>query len=148
MQEASDAGHAAAGWCHTPHGADVGLEAWGPDLASAFEQAALGLVAVSSDPAGVRGRDRVEVNIAEDEPDGLLFDWLNSVVYEMATRRMLFATARVRLSDHRLSGELWGEPVDVRRHAPAVEVKGPTFTGLSVGQEPGRGWVVRCVVDV
>ena len=42
----------------------------------------------------------------------------------------------VDLDGERLSARAHGEPVDVGRHHPAVEVKGATMTGLRVAQEP------------
>jgi SHS2 domain-containing protein len=41
-----------------------------------------------------------------------------------------------------------GEPVDVARHTPAVEVKGATLTELAVRQEADGTWVAQCVLDV
>jgi SHS2 domain-containing protein len=46
-----------------------------------------------------------------------------------------------------LKGTAWGEPVEVERHAPAVEPKGATFTELKVSKE-GGGWIAQCVIDV
>jgi SHS2 domain-containing protein len=40
-----------------------------------------------------------------------------------------------------------GEPVDVARHEPAVEIKGATYTALAVEQTDGQ-WRAQCVVDV
>jgi tRNA nucleotidyltransferase (CCA-adding enzyme) len=65
----------------------------------------------------------------------------------MATRRMLFARFAVVIDGHTLRGEAWGEPVDVARHQPAVEIKGATYTELRVAQEDGR-WIAQTVVDV
>jgi protein archease len=78
----------------------------------------------------------------------LLADWLNAVVYEMTTRRMLFGRYVVRLSGHTLAGEAWGEAVDRERHRPAVEVKGATYTALSVTCGADGTWTAQCVVDV
>ncbi len=61
---------------------------------------------------------------------------------------MLFGRYDVTIEDGRLTGVLHGEPLDIARHQPAVEVKGATYTALYVGQEPNGCWVARCVVDV
>jgi len=60
---------------------------------------------------------------------------------------MLFGRFEVKLSDHCLDGTAWGEPIDVARHEPAVEVKGATLTCLRVTQD-ADGWIAQCVVDV
>jgi SHS2 domain-containing protein len=134
-------------WEHFAHEADVGVRGFGADLATAFANAALALTAVLTDPAGVAGRERVDFRCEAPDVELLLVDWLNAVVYEMATRRLLFGRFEVRVEDNRLTAAGWGEPVDVARHAPTVEVKGATYTALRVAQE-ADGWVAQCVVDV
>jgi SHS2 domain-containing protein len=53
----------------------------------------------------------------------------------------------VRIEGTELQATLWGEPVDVARHAPACESKGATYTALQVAQE-SEGWSAACIVDV
>ena len=75
-------------------------------------------------------------------------DWLNALVYEMATRRMLFAAFVVAIEGPQLKATAWGEPVDRVRHEPAVEVKGATYTSLCVERRSDGTWLAQCVVDV
>jgi SHS2 domain-containing protein len=135
-------------WEHFHHGADIGVRGLGTTLEEAYGQAALALTAVVAEPALIVPRTRVAVGCAAPDRELLLVDWLNSVVYEMATRRMLFSRFRVAFDDDALSGAMWGEIVDVRRHQPAVEVKGATYTELEVAQGPDGSWQAQCVVDV
>jgi SHS2 domain-containing protein len=137
-----------AAWEHFEHGADIGVRGIGATLAEAFEQAALALTAVLTDPAGVIPRTSVGIRCAAPDDEVLLVDWLNALVYEMATRRMLFGRFGVTIEGHALAGEAWGEPVDVARHRPAVEVKGATYTALSIARHADGNWVAQCVVDV
>ncbi|TVR95409.1 MAG: archease [Rhodospirillales bacterium] len=135
------------GWEHFEHGADVGIRGFGPTVEIAFEQAALALVAVVADPETVRPETAVEFACRAPDTEILLVDWLNILVYEMATRGMLFGAFDVRIRGTRLYATARGERVDVARHAPMVEVKGATFTALRVAKDDGR-WVAQCVVDV
>jgi len=134
-------------WEHFEHGADIGVRGFGASEAEAFEQAALALTAVITDLSSVRPLERVEVHCEAPDDELLLADWLNAVVYEMSSRRMLFSRFVVRLDGRRLSAEAWGEPVDVARHHPAVEVKGATYTTLRVAPH-ADGWLAQTVVDV
>jgi SHS2 domain-containing protein len=134
-------------WEHFEHGADVGVRGYGASVAEAFEQAALALTAVITDPASVRPLERVQLQCEAPDNELLLAEWLNALVYEMATRRMLFSRFAVRLESDGLAGEAWGEPVDAARHHPAVEVKGATYTMLRVARADD-GWVAQTVVDV
>jgi SHS2 domain-containing protein len=139
---------AARGWGHLRHGSDIGVWGRGHTREEAFEQAGVALCAVITDPACVEPREPVEVRCEAPDPEVLFADWLNALVYEMSVRRMLFSRFEVHLSDGHLEGRAWGEPVDVARHEPAVEVKAATLTGLEVRREPDGGWYARCVVDV
>lgn len=141
--------HSSSGrWEHFPHGADVGVRGFGANLAEAFEQAALALTAVVTDPRGVAAREAVSIRCAAPDAELLLADWLNALVYEMATRHLLFGRFELRIEDGRLTATAWGEPVDVARHEPVVEVKGATYTGLDVHRGAAGEWVAQCVVDV
>ncbi len=136
------------GWEHFPHGADVGVRGRGPSREAAFAEAALALTAAITDPDAVRPSTPVAIRCADEGADDLLLlDWLNAVIYEMATRRMLCARFELGTEPGALVGTAWGEPVDAGRHAPAAEPKGATFTALSVHRD-GGDWVAQCVIDV
>ncbi len=130
------------------HDADVGVRGRGATLAQAFAKAGLALTAVVTDPEAVRLALAVEIRCQAENEEALLFEWLNALVFEMATRWLLFGRHEVEIEGLRLRARALGEPVDRERHAPAVEVKGATWTGLRVAREPGGGWVAECVVDV
>lgn len=125
----------------------MGVRGFGATQAQAFEQAALALTAIITDPAGVAPREAVDVVCTAPDDELLLADWLNAVIYEMATRRMLFSRFEVRLEGGRLAARLWGEAVEPARHRPAVEVKGATYTDLKVACIEGA-WLAQTVVDV
>jgi SHS2 domain-containing protein len=137
-----------SGWEHFPHGADVGLCGYGPTLESAFEQTALAMTAAIADPASIEPSHKVEIECQAPDAELLLIDWLNGLIYEMATRGMLFCRFAVRIEGNRLFGSAWGEALSRERHAPTVEVKGATYTALSVARDADGNWVARCVVDV
>jgi tRNA nucleotidyltransferase (CCA-adding enzyme) len=134
-------------WEHFPHGADMGVRGFGATKAEAFAQAALAMTAVVVDPAEVEAREQVAIQCEAPDDELLLAEWLNALIFEMSTRRMLFGRFSVRFDGPRLTGQAWGEPVDVARHHPAVEIKGATYTELRVARE-GDGWVAQTVVDV
>ena len=133
---------------HFPHGADIGIRGIGRTRDEAFEQAALALTKVITDPSGVALREPVEVECAAPDDRLLLADWLNRLIYEMAVRHMVFGRFSVAIDGNRLRGRAWGEPVDPARHAPAAEPKGATFTALDVARRPDGAWIAQCVVDV
>lgn len=137
----------AASWAHFAHDADIGVVGVGPTKAEAFRQAALALTGVVTDASTVRPLQPVAVFCEAQSDELLLVEWLNALVYEMAVRSMLFADFTVEIDGGTLRATAYGEPVDIARHEPAVEVKGATLTALQVTEVPG-GWRAQCVVDV
>jgi tRNA nucleotidyltransferase (CCA-adding enzyme) len=109
----------------------------------------MALTAIVTDPACVTPSRAVPVSCGNSNLDLLLVDWLNALIYEMSTRRMLFSRFEVHIDDQgHLDAYAWGEKIDTEKHKPAVEAKAATYFGLSVREEqPGR-WVAQCVVDV
>jgi tRNA nucleotidyltransferase (CCA-adding enzyme) len=137
----------AARWEHFPHGADMGVRGFAPTQAEAFEQAALAMTAVITDIETIEPREEVAIECEAPDYELLFVEWLNSLIYEMSSRRVLFGRFSVRLDGERLHAQAWGEHVDPARHRPAVEVKGATYTALRVARERDE-WVAQTVVDV
>lgn len=131
-----------------PHAGDIGVRGVGCSKSQAFEQAALALTSVITDPDNVKDDQLVDIECWAPNSDLLLVDWLNRLIYEMAVRHMLFARFAVTLKGGRLRARAWGEPIDTSRHAPAVEPKGATLTALKVEQRPDGTWIAQCVIDV
>jgi SHS2 domain-containing protein len=140
--------HTTPRWEHFSHEADIGVRGVGATKAQAFEEAALALTAVVTDPETVAATESVKIVCEAPDDELLLTDWLNALVYEMATRKLLFCRFRVQINDHHLDAEACGEKVDVARHEPAVEVKGATLTSVRVAQLPDGAWIAQCVIDV
>ena len=134
-------------WEHFPHDADIGVRGFGNSINEAFENAALAMTAVITDPTTITHSEMVEIACEAPNVDLLFVDWLNELVYEMATRNMLFGKYQVSVSHNSLLGQAWGEKIDILKHEPIVEVKGATYTSLSVNHNDGT-WVAQCVVDV
>lgn len=140
--------NAKAHWEHFSHVSDLGVRGFGQDQNEAFAQAAMALTAAVTDP--VRVNPAVEISLEAEGPDDelLFMAWLDSVIFAMATRHMLFSRFEVKLEQHRVAGRAWGEAVDVKRHQPAVEVKAATFAELKVRQQSDGSWIAQCVIDV
>jgi tRNA nucleotidyltransferase (CCA-adding enzyme) len=135
-------------WEHFEHEADIGVRGYGETLEQAFEQTALAMSSVITDLKSIQSSECVEIECTAPDYEVLLVDWLNELVFQMATRRMLFSTFKVVIHDQTLKATICGEPASQFRHQPAVEVKGATFTELKVQQENNGTWMAQCVVDV
>lgn len=130
------------------HTADLGLRIRALDLDTLFAEAAEALFAtVVEDLGSVRPQRRVEVNLAGEEREYLLFDWLNELLFRFDTDHLLFGRFEVHVAESGLTGSAWGEPLDRDRHALSHEVKAITYHGLRVEQMP-EGWLAEVIVDI
>jgi len=135
-------------WEHFSHVADVGVRGFGATLADSFEQAALAMMAVIAELKTVSPDEVVDIHCQAPDIELLLVDWLNAIVFEMATRKMLFGEFHVRIDGTVLEGRALGEKINVSRHSPSAEIKGATFSELEVARAADGVWHAQCVVDV
>jgi len=137
-----------AHWQHYSHPADMGIRGFGASMEEAFEQAAMALTAIITDLKKVKPRQKVEIICQEQDNELLFVGWLNALLYEMATRHMLFSRFELKIDDGHLSAKAWGQELDVEKHKPVVEVKAATYADLKVEQDKKGNWLAQCVVDV
>lgn len=135
-------------WEHFSHEADIGIRGYGDTMESAFAQAAIAMIAAICDVTTVKALTSRQIQCEAPDHELLFVDWLNALIYEMAVGGMLFSRFDIQIDKTVLRATAWGEPVDLLRHQPAVEVKGATYTELKVGQEQNGNWIAQCVIDV
>jgi SHS2 domain-containing protein len=138
----------AAGYDYFEVEADVGVQAWGPSLAEAFAQAALGVLALAIAPDSVQEQDRREVRAQGDSPEGLVVSWINECLYVHEIEGFAVHRVEVTSLDAALvHGLLHGEAIDPNRHRLGTVVKAATAHQLEVVSASGRA-DIRLVVDV
>jgi SHS2 domain-containing protein len=137
-----------SGWEHYSHTADMGIRGFGMTKEQAFAQAALAMIAVSIDPQTIEPRQQIEISCQADDDELLFIAWLNSIIYEMATRKMLFSEFEVAVAGKQLTARAWGEQLDFIRHKPIVEIKAATYSDLKVYQDKDGTWMAQCIVDI
>ncbi len=136
------------GYEHFDVEADVGVRAWGPSLAEAFAQTALGVFALIVPPEDVAERETREVRAQGDGLETLLVSWINECLYVHEIEG--FAVHRVSVSAPPgvfVHGVLHGEPLDPERHRLGTVVKAATLHGVAV-TAGAEGHETRLVVDV
>ena len=114
------------------------------DAGGAAVAGALALTAVITDPDTVHPREAVEVRCEAPDYEILLADWLNALVFEMATRGMLFSEFSITLEGEHLHGTARGEAVDVQRHQPAAD-RGDQFVARLERAVTVRNMVIHLV---
>ena len=127
------------------HTADIGLEACGKDLGEAFAGAACGMFSLMTDRRRIRLKDTCRLAIAESDLEGLLFSFLNRLIYLFDAEQRLFRCCRVKIQGSSLEAGLMGERFDPARHAIKIGIKGATYHALAVDGRQNR---VRVFFDI
>ena len=128
------------------HTADVGLIAYGGTLAEAFANAAYGLFSIIAELKTVKETESRQLELSEEDPEALLFEWLNSLIYLFDVEMILFKRFDVRDFDGRgLKAICYGEKCDPSRHHLKIGVKAATYHMLKVDREKNQ---VQVIFDV
>ena len=128
------------------HTADIGLIAYGQDLAEAFSNAAYGLFSIITDLRRVRKVESRIVELQERSPEDLLFSWLNHLIYLFDTEQMLFKSWDVQEFDGlKIKSVCFGEKADPLRHDLKLGVKAATYYMLKVDPEKNQ---VQVIFDI
>ena len=130
------------------HPADMGIEATGPDLKSAFRQAALGLISIIVDPASVDPRVQKAVIVQGTDSENLLVKWLSEILYLYDGEDFVTSAITIRkLAATELEAVFAGEAVDENKHRLKMDVKAITYHQLKV-EERQDGCVVSVFLDI
>jgi len=128
------------------HTADTGLVAYGSSLAEAFANAAYGLFSIMAELNKVRGVESRPVTVSADDAEGLLFNWLNHLVYIFDVEYLLFKRFDItEFTEHNLKATCWGETYNPSRHQLKLGVKSATYHMLKVDRDKNR---VQVIFDV
>ena len=128
------------------HTADIGLKACGETLYEAFANAALGMFSIIVETASIIEVESRRVVVTADDAEGLLFEWLNSLLYYFDVETLLFRRFEItEFEDNRLVAVCYGEPFDSSRHGLKIGVKSATYHQMDVDRESN---CVRVFFDV
>jgi len=128
------------------HTADIGLVAYGRTLAEAFANAAYGMFSIIAELDNVLEVESRRVEVNEDDIEGVLFEWLNSLLYYLDVEMLLFQRFDIiELDDRHLVSVCYGEKYDPSRHHLKTGVKSATYHQLKVDREKNR---VQVIFDI
>lgn len=130
------------------HTADIGLRIRASDRSALFVEAAQALFSLLvANRDAVRASEQRHYEIAGEQDDYLLFDWLSELLYTFETEHLLLSEFEVELSRTGLRATCRGEPIDRARHELDHEIKAITYHGLKVVPS-GDGWMAEIIVDI
>jgi SHS2 domain-containing protein len=130
------------------HTADLGLRVRAADLDTLFAEAAQALfAAIVEDLGTVVASRQLDVELAGDDREYLLFDWLKTLLYHSDAEHLLLGRFEVHVREGGLTARAWGEPLDPTRHDLQHEVKAITYHALRLEATPD-GWLAEVIVDI
>ncbi len=128
------------------HTADTGLIAYGDNLAEAFANAGYGLFSIIAELNRVRAVESMDVAVKAEDAEGLLFNWMNHLIYLFEVEHLLFKRFDIlELTEHNLKATCRGERYDPFRHHLKIGVKSATYHMLKV--DGGKN-TVQVIFDV
>jgi SHS2 domain-containing protein len=124
----------------------MGLVAYGKSMAEAFANAAYGLFSLIVEPNKVKEKESRKVTVQAQDAEGLLFNWINELIYIFEVERLLFKSFDItEFTGQSLEATCWGEKHDPSRHQLKTGVKSATYHMLKVDGEKNR---VQVIFDV
>jgi SHS2 domain-containing protein len=129
--------------------ADSAFEAEADSLEDLFRTCAIATFEVMADTSTIELKSKEDVELAGDNPDELLFDWLAELIYLKDSKSMLFGRFEVKIEQadgFKLTASAWGEPADQKKHKVRVDVKAVTYHLLEVKQVDDK-WMAKVVLD-
>lgn len=134
------------------HTADLGLRISAGNLNDLFADAGRGFTAMITGGPMPAGEVAVaSIELAGDELELLLFDWLRELLDRFERRHELFGEFQVDLVEEagawRLSAQCRGVIADATRMELEHEVKAITYHGLLV-EQTDNGWRGEVIVDI
>jgi len=122
----------------TDHTADIGITAYGKDLADLMANAACGMLSLIVEPKTVNSTVTGKIELEERDEVTLLVKWLNALLYELDVNRLLFREFDIVISgETKLSAVCRGERLDLAKHRLIREVKAATYHNLNITREKG-----------
>jgi SHS2 domain-containing protein len=132
--------------------ADIAFEATGKDLEELFSSAADATMNVMIEGLGtIKGKEGREIELKSGEPDMLLFDLLQEVIYYKDAEQLLLRikdmTITEKAGSYLLRANGIGERLDPKRHEQRADVKAVTLHHFKV-EKTGGLWKALVILDV
>ena len=129
------------------HTADIGIIAYGKDLKQLFANAARGLFSLITDLESISDSVKRKVKVTALNREGLLFEWLNELIYLFDANNMVFNRFDItKIVNTELEAEIYGEKVNPSRHSIKQGVKAATYHMLKV--EDSDGFKAQVLFDI
>lgn len=130
------------------HTADVGLAAYGRDLAELFANAAKGMFSLMTAVEKVEPVTEVAIKVEAEDRETLLVEWLNELLYHLEVNNLFFSDFKLqKISDTQLEAVAKGEPINPDKHEFKLQIKACTYHELKV-EKTDTIWRAQVIFDI
>ena len=130
------------------HPADVKFIAYGATREKLLEHAALAMMSLGCELAGIEERERREIRASGADDEAVLFDWLAEILAVADAEGLALRRAEVtRVGVGEAQGVVYGEQFDNARHRAGTYIKAVTFHQLAITKTAG-GYQATIYLDV
>jgi SHS2 domain-containing protein len=128
------------------HTADIKIRAHEPTLDQLFNEACRALMQVMYG-TDIKGGTLRKIELDSPDRESLLLDFLSELLFITDTENFVIARANVQITGNHLHATLDGEPFDPKRHREGTEIKGISYSGMSISEDT-EGFVLDVLFDV
>ena len=114
------------------HTADVMVRCRGKTLEECFENAAYALSDQTVDATRVEAKDMFSVDVTGGDDEERLYAFLSEILFLQDAEYYAFSEFRVTIDGDRVTAQIYGEPLDVKKHRAKTEVKAITYHMMKV----------------
>ncbi len=128
------------------HTADIGIIAYGSDMAEAFSNAARGMFSLIAEPESHRETEGRDTQLTAPDRESLLVAWLNELIYLFDVENIIFKKFDITLvGETELKASSYGDKVG-HKHKLKMGIKAATYHMLKI--EENNGVKVQVLFDI
>jgi SHS2 domain-containing protein len=131
------------------HTADIGVKAYGKNLAEAFENVAKAMFDIITDKSEIENIGQYDIKLEAPNLEQLLVDWLSELLYLHSAQNLVFGFFKIIDFDEkktRLHARVFGEKLNISKHKIGAEVKAVTYHMLEVRNK--KPYYVQVLFDI
>ena len=119
------------------HTADIGIKAYGENLAESFENAAKAMFDIITDKSKIDSIGEYEIKLEAPDLEQLLVDWLSELLFLNTAENLVFGVFKIKIDKKNfyLNAKIFGEKFNRSKHRIGIEIKAVTYHMLKVKNE-------------
>ncbi len=133
------------------HTADIGIAAYGKNKREVFINAAKGMFEIiAGEDKNLKDNFYDKIKLEADNLEGLLFAWLNELLYIGETRIVILNKFQIKeLSDYQIKAEVEGMKINQLGCKIEKEIKAVTYHRLEIKKDEESGlWRAQVIFDI